>query len=63
MAEEQKPVFERLPTNVVPNHYILHLNPNLKEFKFVGRCAINIEVSLMNRELNLYKNSCKYRES
>ncbi|XP_026480083.1 puromycin-sensitive aminopeptidase-like protein [Ctenocephalides felis] len=44
MAEEQKPVFERLPTNVVPNHYILHLNPNLKEFKFVGRCAINIEI-------------------
>jgi puromycin-sensitive aminopeptidase len=41
---ETKP-FERLPTSVVPKHYNLKLQPDLKTFVFVGEVAIKVKVS------------------
>ncbi|XP_077997476.1 puromycin-sensitive aminopeptidase-like [Glandiceps talaboti] len=44
MASEKKP-FERLPANVVPKHYNLTLQPNLKAFTFTGSEVISVEVT------------------
>lgn len=41
---ETKP-FERLPSSVVPKHYNLKLQPDLKTFVFVGEVDIKVKVS------------------
>ena len=38
--------FTRLPSNVVPVNYALELTPNIKEFKFDGRVAIDVQVNI-----------------
>jgi len=41
LAVAQQP---RLPTDVVPRHYKLHLTPDLTAFTFTGTVAIDVEV-------------------
>lgn len=38
-------VFERLPTNVIPKHYVLELKPNLETFKFEGKTIVKIQIN------------------
>jgi hypothetical protein len=41
---ETKP-FQRLPRSVIPKHYDLKLQPDLKAFVFEGEASIKVEVS------------------
>ena len=44
-GEAKKP-FERLPTNVVPVNYALHITPDLQQFTFRGTVNIDVQVCL-----------------
>ena len=39
-----KKPFERLPTNVVPVNYALHVTPDLQLFTFSGTVNIDVQV-------------------
>lgn len=36
--------FERLPKSVVPEHYVITLTPNLKNFHFEGHVSIRVKI-------------------
>lgn len=38
-------VFERLPTNIIPKHYVLELKPNLEQFTFEGKTLVKIQIN------------------
>ena len=40
----EKPVFHRLPKDVIPSLYVLRLKPDLKAFTFEGREEITLQV-------------------
>ena len=42
---EEKPKFERLPTNVGPVNYRVELHPNLNVFTFQGKLEITAKVA------------------
>ncbi|KAI1303652.1 Puromycin-sensitive aminopeptidase [Halotydeus destructor] len=43
MSSPKKP-FQRLPSTVVPKHYAITLQPNLKTFRFDGHQTVDIEI-------------------
>ena len=64
MATE-KPVFERLPTDVLPINYILSLEPNLTDFTFRGNVVIETKVSkpvtsVILNSCEIEVNSCSF---
>jgi puromycin-sensitive aminopeptidase len=52
-----KSKFERLPKNVTPKHYDLHLQPDLENFTFDGKLKVDVKV---NRN-EIYMNSLNYK--
>lgn len=44
MSNQVTAKFSRLPSNVVPNHYFIEINPDLSTFTFAGSETINVEV-------------------
>ena len=40
----QQTDYSRLPTNVLPSHYFLTIRPDLSDFTFAGREAIDVQV-------------------
>lgn len=49
---ENKP-FQRLPKNVVPKHYELHLVPNLEKFTFSGKTRVKVSIVNSTKEIVL----------
>ncbi|CAH2039560.1 unnamed protein product, partial [Iphiclides podalirius] len=49
---ENKP-FQRLPKNVVPKHYKLHLIPNLEKFTFSGKTEVKVSIVNSTKEIVL----------
>lgn len=39
--------FKRLPTDIVPKHYILELKPDLQKFTFSGKTSVKVQVSFI----------------
>ncbi|TMS33847.1 hypothetical protein L596_001538 [Steinernema carpocapsae] len=46
--------FPRLPTNVVPNYYVLHLDVALKSFSYTGIVTINVDVLEKTKTIKLH---------
>ena len=44
-----KKPFERLPANVIPENYALHVTPDLQQFTFTG--TVNIDVQVLTQVL------------
>ncbi|XP_064546193.1 puromycin-sensitive aminopeptidase isoform X1 [Drosophila montana] len=53
MAQSVVTQFKRLPTNVVPKHYELILQPDLEAFSFTGKTIVQISVKEPTRRITL----------
>ena len=47
-STSSKVEFSRLPKNVIPINYALSIKPDLNKFKFDGRVAIDVEVTIID---------------
>ncbi|CAF0924682.1 unnamed protein product [Didymodactylos carnosus] len=56
MATENnnKPLFQRLPTTIIPTHYDLTIQPHLDTFKFDGSVNIHLKVKESTSTVELY---------
>ena len=46
-------VFERLPRDVVPEYYKLHITPSFDTFKFDGLVTISVDVKNSTNEISM----------
>lgn len=51
---EKKPIFQRLPSSIIPTHYDLTIQTHLDTFKFNGDVQIHLKINEPTNDLVLY---------